>query len=83
MKFTLGFLFGAAIGGIVVHYLRSEEGSALTDRIRQDANDISERLADIGNTISEKARNLTGKQPADLPAEEQIVIVGVSTDSLT
>jgi hypothetical protein len=84
MKFTLGLVLGAAIGGLIVHYLDSAEGGALTRRIRRDANDLSDCLSDMAGTVSDKARSLLGKkQEAPADPEEQIVIVGLSQNTFS
>ncbi|NCI45244.1 YtxH domain-containing protein [Sediminibacterium soli] len=81
MKFTLGLLLGAAVGGIIVHYLDSVEGYALRRRISKDVNDLSDSFSEMADTVTEKAKSLIGKKEA-MPEEERIMIVGITEEPL-
>lgn len=60
MKFTLGLLLGAAAGAAVVHYLNTTEGKLLTNKVKRDANQLSENLSDLADGIVEKGKSIIG-----------------------
>lgn len=60
MKFTLGVIVGAAAATLVVHYLNTREGKALVDKVKHDADCVSENLTGLADGIVQKGRSFLG-----------------------
>ena len=78
MKFTLGLLLGAAAGAAVVHYLNTTEGKLLVNKVKRDADNISDNISDLADGLVEKGRSLVGggkDAMEDQFADETVVVV--------
>ncbi len=62
MKFTLGFLLGASVGAAVVHYLNSNEGIALVNKVKDDVSGVSENLTGLAEGFVNTGKSILGKE---------------------
>lgn len=76
MKFTLGFLLGASVGAAVVHYLNSNEGIALVNKVKDDVNEVSDNLTGLADDIVNKGKSILGKEK-EAQTVEGILLVEV------
>jgi hypothetical protein len=60
MKFTLGFILGAAAAAVIVQYLNSEEGEAMVEKVKKDAGEMGEKLTSFGKEIVQEAKTAMG-----------------------
>ena len=60
MKFTLGFILGAATAAVIVHYLNSEEGEAMVEKLKKDGGDLGNKLAELGKEMISEAKSAVG-----------------------
>ncbi|MBV9988891.1 MAG: YtxH domain-containing protein [Chitinophagaceae bacterium] len=60
MKISLGLLLGAAVAGIVVHYLNTPEGKAFVDRVKKDAEDLGGNLNGTVDDLVSKGKSIFG-----------------------
>lgn len=67
MKLPLGLLIGTAATALVVHYLNTEEGQALIEKIKKDAEELGANLGGLANDLFEKGKSLANIQD-DTPA---------------
>jgi|GEM_PF-3340745 len=80
MKFTLGLVLGASVGAAVVYYLNTAEGKALVNRVKNDADEVSENLTGLADDLVSKTKSLIRKAE-EQPVEtmETILIVDLNT----
>jgi hypothetical protein len=60
MKISLGLLLGAAVAGVVVHYLNTPEGKAFVDRVKKDADDLGGNLSGTVDDLVNKGKSIFG-----------------------
>lgn len=53
-KILLGFIAGAALGGVLGILLAPDKGSETRRRIVEKGNDLGDSLVDLGETVKEK-----------------------------
>ncbi len=80
MKFTLGFILGASVGAAVVHYLNTSEGKALVNKVKADAEEVSENLTGLADDLAAKTKSLIGKgDEQSVETGETILILDLNT----
>jgi gas vesicle protein len=77
MKFTFGLLAGIAVGAALTHYLTSKEGGALIDKIKEDIDDIGEKISELVENLVAKGKSTAETETASSPVivEENIVFI--------
>jgi len=59
LKVLIGFVAGAAIGGVLGLLLAPDKGSETRRRIIEKGSEIGDSIADFGDSIKEKFRRST------------------------
>lgn len=80
MKFTLGLILGASVGAVVVYYLNTAEGKALVNKVKNDADEVSENLTGLADDLVSKTKSLIGKaDQQSVETVDTILIVDLNT----
>ncbi len=75
MKFTLGVLLGATVTAIIIHYLNTEEGKALVDKVKKDAEEVSDNLSELAENLVEKGKSIIGKEGSEIETAGETIVV--------
>jgi gas vesicle protein len=79
MKFTLGLVIGASVGAAIVHYLNTPEGKALVNKVKKDADEVSENVTGLAEDIVQKTKSIIGKREDE--SDEGTLIMVVESQS--
>jgi hypothetical protein len=71
-KFTLSVLLGAAIGGVIAHYLHTSEGRAFVNRVKDDTSDLKQSLTGNKEALADQRESFSPSETVDT-----IVVVGL------
>lgn len=77
---SLKFLAGIAVGAVVVHFLKTEEGKAFLWRLKTDIGKTGEELACIADGLVERGRRIVGGAGMETEPEEESLIVVVESN---
>ncbi|MBV9988892.1 MAG: YtxH domain-containing protein [Chitinophagaceae bacterium] len=76
-KFTLSVLLGAAIGGVIAHYLHTSEGQDFVNRVKEDANDLSKSLTGRKEPADNQRESFSSLNEGQPETVDTIVVVGL------
>lgn len=65
MKFTLGFILGAAVAALVVDYLNSEKGGALLGKLKMDFSKPGANTTSFGRELFQEAKTELPAKPGN------------------